>query len=145
MAAVLKQSAVSNICNAIDEVTTEKNQIPGCVFVAVNKDGRTVFEHPSGKRGADMEEPMTLDSIFWIASCTKMTCGVAAMQLCEQGKLSPDVPDKVEEAGLELETIRILKQVDEHGKPGLVDKTNRITMEMLLTHTGKCKQLYRSA
>ncbi|KAL8985545.1 MAG: hypothetical protein Q9177_004404 [Variospora cf. flavescens] len=82
-----------------------------------------------------MEEPMKIDSIFWIASCTKMICGVAAMQLCEQGKLSLDDPDKVDEGGPELKTIRILRQVDEHGKPGLGDKTNRITMKMLLTHT----------
>ncbi|KAL8967725.1 MAG: hypothetical protein Q9197_005274 [Variospora fuerteventurae] len=88
------------------------------------------------KRGADMEQPMTLDSIFWIALYTKMISGVAAMQLCEQGKLSLDDPDKVDERGPELKTIRILRQVDEHGKPELVDKTKRITMKMLLTHTG---------
>ncbi|KAI4133525.1 MAG: hypothetical protein LQ341_006155 [Variospora aurantia] len=135
MAALLKQSTASSICNAIDKITAERNRIPGCVFAVVNKDGRTLFEHTSGKRGADMEEPMTLDSIFWIASCTKMICGVAAMQLCEQGKLSLDDPDKVNEGGPELKTIRILRQVDEHGKPELVDKTNRITLKMLLTHT----------
>ncbi|KAL9022787.1 MAG: hypothetical protein Q9185_000050 [Variospora sp. 1 TL-2023] len=118
---------------------------PDASFVVVNKDERTLFEHASGKRGADMEEPMTLDSIFWIALYTKMISGVAAMQLSEQGKLNLDDPDKVDEGGPDLKTIRILKQVDEHGKPKLVDKTNRITMKMLLTHTGKCKQLYGSA
>ncbi|KAI4112447.1 MAG: hypothetical protein LQ345_006405 [Seirophora villosa] len=54
-----------------DEVTAVRDRIPGCVFVVVNKDGKTIFEHASGKRGADTEEAMTLDSTTWIASCTK--------------------------------------------------------------------------
>lgn len=144
MASILKQSSVPDIRSAIDQVTAEKDKIPGCVFVVVNRDGKVLFEHASGKRGADTEEPMTLDSIFWIASCTKMICGIAAMQLCEQGELGLDDPDKVEEICPELKSVRILKKVDEHGKPELIDKKNRITMRMLLTHTGKFKHLVTS-
>lgn len=139
MAPTLAQSAVPEIRQAIDQVTAEKNKIPGCVFNVVNKVGKTIFEHASGKRGTDTEEPITLDSTFWIASCTKMISGIAAMQLCEQGELSLDDADKVEELCPELKGVRILKDVDGSGKPGLVDKKNRITMRMLLTHTGRCK------
>ncbi|KAL8673938.1 MAG: hypothetical protein Q9168_001633 [Polycauliona sp. 1 TL-2023] len=135
MAATLKQSAPQEIRNAIDQVTADSNKIPGCVFCVVNKDGKTLFEHASGRKGADTQTPMTLDSIFWIASCTKMICGIAAMQLCEQGKIGLDDADKVEEICPELKKIRILKSVDENGKPELVDKKNRITLRMLLTHT----------
>jgi CubicO group peptidase (beta-lactamase class C family) len=39
---------------------------------------------------------MTMDSVFWIASCTKMITGIACMQLVEQGKLSLDDGDQVE-------------------------------------------------
>ncbi|KAL8712937.1 MAG: hypothetical protein Q9220_002795 [cf. Caloplaca sp. 1 TL-2023] len=135
MAPTLKKSASSEIRGAIDQVTADANAIPGCVVVVVNKDGKTLFEHASGKKGAGTEAPMTLDSIFWIASCTKMICGIAAMQLCESGKLNLDDADKVEEVCPELKEIRILKRVDEHGTPEMVDKKNRITMRMLLTHT----------
>ncbi|KAL8678870.1 MAG: hypothetical protein Q9186_004805 [Xanthomendoza sp. 1 TL-2023] len=137
MAPTLKQSASAEIRNAIDKVTTDGNKVPGCVFCVVNQNGKTLFEHASGKRGAATQAPMTLDSIFWIASCTKMICGIAAMQLCEQGKISLDDADKVEEMCPELKKIRILKSVDECGKPELVDKENRITLRMLLTHTGE--------
>ena len=136
MAPKVSQSATVKIRDAIEEVTADANKIPGCVAVVVGKDGKTIFSHASGKRGVDTQAPMTLDSIFWIASCTKMIGGIAAMQLCEQGKLGLDDADIVEKICPELKTVRILKDVDENGKPELVDKKNRITMRMLLTHTG---------
>ncbi|KAL8870563.1 MAG: hypothetical protein Q9174_003422, partial [Haloplaca sp. 1 TL-2023] len=135
MSPTLKQSGSKDIRDAIDETTADVNNIPGCVFVVVNKEGKTLFEHASGKRGADTQAPMTLDSIFWIASCTKMICGIAAMQLVEQDKLDLDDADKVEELCPELAKVRILKSVDENGKAELVEKKNRITMRMLLSHT----------
>lgn len=137
MASTLKQSAAAEIRSAIDNVTADGNKIPGCVFCVVNTDGKTLFEHASGKRGAGTQAPMTLDTIFWIASCTKMICGIAVMQLCEQGRISLDDADKIEEICPELKKIRILKGVDDHGKPDLVDKKTRVTLRMLLTHTGK--------
>ncbi|KAL8885862.1 MAG: hypothetical protein Q9215_006336 [Flavoplaca cf. flavocitrina] len=135
MASISKQSAAAEIRYAIDQVTTESNKVPGCVFCVVNKDGKILFEHASGKKGAGTQAPMTLDSIFWIASCTKMICGIAAMQLCEQGKISLDDADRLEEVCPELRKIRILKSVDEYGKTEMVDKANRITLRRLLTHT----------
>jgi CubicO group peptidase (beta-lactamase class C family) len=61
--------------------------IPGVAVCVVGKDGKELFAHAAGKRGLASSEPMTLDSIFWIASCTKMITGIACMQLVEQGKL----------------------------------------------------------
>ncbi|KAL8941232.1 MAG: hypothetical protein Q9216_002365 [Gyalolechia sp. 2 TL-2023] len=135
MAPFLKQSTVAGIRRAIDEATANKNRIPGCVFMAVNKNGKTLIDHASGDRGLDTRAPMTLDSVFWIASCTKMICGIAAMQLVEQGQLRLDDADHLEEICPELKKIRILKNVDEYGKPELIDKKNRMTLRMLLTHT----------
>ena len=71
---------------ANDAATADpKSQIPGLVFVAANKNGEENCSHASGKRGVDTQEPMTLDSVFWIASCTKMIGVIACMQLAEQG------------------------------------------------------------
>lgn len=50
MASTLKQSAAAEIRSAIDNVTADGNKIPGYVFCVVNRDGKTLFEHASGKR-----------------------------------------------------------------------------------------------
>ena len=120
----------------IDGTTSSPDGIPGLVFVAVTPDGETIFEHSSGKAGVGKQEPMTMDSVFWIASCTKMITGIACMQLVEQGKLALDDADMLEKISPELEAVKVL---DENGR--LVDKKRRITLRMLLSHTG-VQQLY---
>ena len=137
MAKVLSESSSANIRKVIDAVTADKSKIPGCVAVVVGKDGKIIFSHASGAKGVDTKEPMNLDTVFWIASCTKMIGGIAALQLCEKGKLNLDDADMVEGICPELKSIRILTDVDENGKAEYIDKKNRITLRMLLTHTGK--------
>lgn len=110
-------------------------QIPGFVACVVNKDGKMIFSHAAGKRGVNSNEPMTLDSVFWIASCTKMIGGIVCMQLVEQGKLSLDDADLAEKLCPELKDVKILKG----GK--LVEKKNRITLRHLLSRTFMLKIL----
>jgi len=136
MANLLSASASDGIRELMDETTADPNRIPGCVAVVVDKSGKTLFQHASGKRGAETKAPMTLDSVFWIASCTKMIGGIAAMQLVEQGKLGLDDADLVESYCPELKHVRILKSISEDGKAETVEKKNRITLRMLLIHTG---------
>ncbi|KAI4129688.1 MAG: hypothetical protein LQ347_003670 [Umbilicaria vellea] len=137
MAHSLSESAANGIRQTMDGVTADKKKIPGCVAVVVGKDGKTLFSHASGTRGADTKEPMSLDTIFWIASCTKMICGIACMQLWEEGKITDlDDADLVEKVCPELKSVKILKGVDPSGKPEFVEKKNRITLRQLLTHTG---------
>ena len=64
--------------------------IPGVTVVVVGRDGQEDFAYSGGKRGHGSSEPMTLNSIFWIASCTKMIAGVDCMQLLEPGFLALD-------------------------------------------------------
>ncbi len=136
MAKALSESAAANIRKNIDGVTADKKGIPGCVAVVVGKDGKTIFSHASGNKGSETQDPMTLDTVFWIASCTKMIGGIAVMQLVEQGKLALDDADLVEKICPELKDVKILQDVDAKGKPTFVEKKNRITLKMLLTHTG---------
>ncbi len=136
MANLLSASASDGIRKLMDETTADPNRIPGCVAVVVDKSGKTLFQHASGKRGAETKAPMSLDSVFWIASCTKMIGGIAAMQLVEQGKLGLDDADLVESYCPELKHVRILKSISEDGKAETVEKKNRITLRMLLSHTG---------
>lgn len=95
--AKIKTSAVQDLKSQIDATTSKGTEdLPGVVFVAVNKQGEAIFEHASGKAGVGLDEEMTLEHSFWIASCTKMITGIACMQLVEQGKLALDDGDLVE-------------------------------------------------
>lgn len=59
------------------------------------------------------------------------------MQLVEQGKLSLDDADLTEKICPELKDVKIFKGRDANGKEIWAEKKNRITLRMLLSHTGK--------
>lgn len=129
---------LANILPAIDTATADPTKdIPGFVAIAVNASGEEIFSHASGVRGTATKEPMTLDSVFWIASCTKMIAGIACMQLVEQGKLALDDVALVEKLSPELRDVKVLKGFGDDGKPILVEKERGITLRMLLSHTGE--------
>lgn len=123
--------ATQAVQSSLDSVTgNPESGIAGLVFISVDKNGDTLAAAASGNRGLNSKEPMTLDTVFWIASCTKMITGIACMQLVEQGKLSLDDPSVVYKLAPELEKVQCL---DEQGK--LVDRKGDITLRMLLSHT----------
>lgn len=127
----------ANTSSVIDSATADQTKdIPGFVAVVVNKDGQEIFAHASGKTGSETKSSCTLDSIFWIASCTKMIAGLAVMQLVEQGKLDLDSADQAEKYCPELAAVKILEGYDDDDNPILKEKKNRITLRMLLSHTG---------
>lgn len=64
-----------------------------------------------------------------------MIGGIACLQLVEQGKLKLDDGELAESLIPELKNARILKGFDEHSKPILVEKTKKITLRQLLSHT----------
>jgi methyl acetate hydrolase len=79
---------------AIDKVLrkpVEAGLIPGLVAVAANERG-VIYERAFGRRTVDQPEPMTLDSVFRIASMTKAVTGTAAMQLVEKGRIGLEQP-----------------------------------------------------
>jgi CubicO group peptidase (beta-lactamase class C family) len=115
----------------IDAACCEPNGIPGASVVIINRDGKELFAHASGKRGQGQPEPMSLDNIFWIASCTKLITGIALMQLVDQGKLALDDAEQLERLCPELRDVKVLR---EDGT--LEEKKRKITLRMLLTYTG---------
>lgn len=131
----LASVAAADVRSLMDAATSDPKGIPGAVLYVVNKEGKPIFTHASGRRGVETTKPMDLDTVFWIASCTKMIAGIACMQMVEKGQLRLDDADQVEEVCPELKAIKILKGNDANGKPILVEKKNRITLRMLLTHT----------
>lgn len=109
--------------------------IPGVLYLATRNHGRPIFEHASGLRGIDTLEPMSLDTVFWLASFTKLITSIACMQLVEQGKFRLDDAEQVELLVPELCDVQVLKKAAGGGLE-LVPKNTRITLRMLLTHTG---------
>ncbi|KAI9702273.1 MAG: hypothetical protein M1820_006205 [Bogoriella megaspora] len=115
----------------LDKVTSDPMiGIPGMVFCAVDKKGTSLASVASGNRGLNSSEPMTVDTVFWIASCTKMITGIACMQLIEQGKLSLDDAGELYKVLPELIDVKYLNDNGE-----LENKNGEITLKMLLTHT----------
>lgn len=75
---------------AVDSIIADaimKRATPGCVVMAV-KDGKIVFEKAYGSYTYEQTEPMTLESVFDMASVTKICATtISVMKLYEEGKL----------------------------------------------------------
>jgi len=128
----LSAESKQQIQSALDACTAKgaNTGVPGLVFAAVDKSGQYLAQNTSGTKGLQTDEPMTNDSIFWIASCTKMITGIACMQLHEQGKLDIDSSKQLYELCPELKDKKVLEA------PGkLVDRRGEITVRNLLSHT----------
>jgi len=65
--------------------------IPGLVALAVDGDS-VLYSHAAGMRSETRSEPMTMDTIFNLASMTKPIATTAIMMLVEEGKLDLDDP-----------------------------------------------------
>ncbi|KAF4497934.1 Beta-lactamase [Fusarium agapanthi] len=127
----LNEETLSRLRGIVDQSCENPQQdIPGASVVVIGKDGQELFAHAAGKRGLVSRENMSLDNIFWIASCTKMLVGLACMQLVEKGTLSLDDDTQVEQLCPELKDIKVLQPDGTMAK-----KDKAITLRMLLTHT----------
>ena len=115
----------SAVSAAIDTAIAQK-KLPGAVVV-IGHGGKVVFEQTYGVRkyagepGLDGKpspaEPMTLDTIFDMASLTKcLATATAVMQLYEAGKVDVDAP--------------VVKYLPEFG----VNGKEKVTVRELLTH-----------
>jgi methyl acetate hydrolase len=111
---------------------TDSREVPGVVAMAATDRG-LLYEGAFGRRALDRPEPMTLDSVFRIASMTKAITSVAAMQLVEQGKLALEAP--VPDIDPTLGAPQVLEGFDAAGKPRLRPARRPITLRHLLTHT----------
>ncbi|KAH7016671.1 beta-lactamase/transpeptidase-like protein [Ilyonectria destructans] len=126
----ISNEATLQIQAHLDGVTRDPSKgVPGLVFVSVDKNGDTLAAQVSGTKGLNSADPMTLETIFWIASCTKLITAIACMQLVEQGKLALDDAQQVYSLCPELKE----KEVLQDGK--LIPRQGDITLRNLLSHT----------
>ncbi|KAH7122517.1 beta-lactamase/transpeptidase-like protein [Dendryphion nanum] len=113
------------------EQAIENQDISGCVLNATNRDGSFTYSKSFGTDAA--QNPLTNDSIMWIASCTKLLTAVSALQLVERGLISLD--DPVYSHIPELKDFKIITGFDDQGAPITVPHKNPITLRNLLSHS----------
>ncbi|HEX4199094.1 MAG TPA: serine hydrolase domain-containing protein [Caulobacteraceae bacterium] len=123
--------AAERITEALSEGMAEAG-LPGLVAAARLPDGERV-EIALGVRGVDNPAPMTADTLFWVASCTKALTSIAALQLVEEGLIQLD--DPVGHWLPDLAAPTVLKGFDADEKPILEPAKEPITLRRLLTHT----------
>jgi len=130
---MVNQKAQSTIQTSLDNVTSNADGtgVAGLVFVAVDRTGQEIAAVTSGKTGLAATRPaMTLDTVFWIASCTKLLATIACMQAVERGQLRLDDAEQVYGLCPELKAVKVLGDDGELG-----EKKRAITLRMLLSHT----------
>ena len=100
-----------------DKILSEqfKTDEPGAT-VLVSRNGQVIYKKAFGMANLELNLPMQVDNVFWIASMGKQFTAVAILQLMEQGKLN-----------LEDEITKFIPDYPTQG--------NKITIEHLLTHT----------
>lgn len=148
MATIISPEAVTEIRKLIDDacanaqvslpcasvvLVCKDNNLPTLVHSARMKEERARNSQDEGypaKKTSHLRAAH--DNIFWLASCTKLVPGIARMRLVEQGILRLDDSDEVEKLCPELAAVKVLQD-----DGSLVDKKNRITLRMLLTHTSE--------
>src|SRR5215472_10074326 len=122
--------------NQIDQVlreAVEEKKVPGIVAMVAVAD-RVTYQGASGKRDTTKNIPMTVDSIFHIASMTKPITSVGVMQLVEKGRVKLDEP--VATYLPELSQVQVLEEFDVGtGKAKLRSPRTPPTVRQLLSHT----------
>lgn len=106
-----------NVLDTIVQTSIQNHEIPGAVLL-VGHDGHVIYRKAFGNRSLEPRiEPMTIDTIFDVASLTKVIATTTAMmQLEEQGKIKLNDP--------------VVKYIPEFSQNGKAD----ITIRDLLTH-----------
>jgi methyl acetate hydrolase len=105
--------------------------VPNVVAMAADADG-PIYEGAAGPRAAGADDPVTPDTMFRIASMTKMVATTAALQLVERGKLDLDAP--IEQYRPEFADLQVLEGFD-GDEPRLRPPASKATVRQLASHT----------
>ncbi|KAI0132892.1 beta-lactamase/transpeptidase-like protein [Xylariales sp. AK1849] len=118
--------------------------IPGAVLAASSTDanlpqniGSYSYANSFGVRSlkdGDASQPLELDAVLWMGSCTKLMTAIAALQCVERGQFTLD--EDATRLLPELKDIEVQNSSkDGTGPPIRVKAVNKITLRHLLTHT----------
>ncbi|MGB9402247.1 MAG: serine hydrolase domain-containing protein, partial [Candidatus Acidiferrales bacterium] len=108
-----------SVLDSILQSAVDHDEVPGAVLVVSHR-GNVIYDKAFGQRSLiPSREPMTIDTVFDLASLTKaVATAPAVMKLVEEGKLRLDDP-----------VAHYLPAFSSNGK-------DQITVRMLLTHSG---------
>lgn len=118
----------------LDEVlqaAVDSGDVFGVVAMAARPDG-PMYQGAFGTRGVDSADPMTPDTMFRIASMTKVVTSVAALQLAERGELDLDAEVRSILPG--WANLQVLDGFD-GDTPRLRPPRSQATVRQLITHT----------
>jgi methyl acetate hydrolase len=119
---------------SVDDVlqaAVTNGDVPCVVAMAGDRDG-VIYEGAAGERAPGSGEPVGPDTMFRIASMTKMVATVAALQLVERGQL--DLDDPIETYLPEFGELQVLEGFD-GDTPRLRAPASKATVRHLMTHT----------
>lgn len=118
--------------DALLTAAVAEGTVPNIVAVAADRDG-VIYSGAAGPRKVGEAPAVGLDTVFWIASMTKMVTTVAALQLRESGRLDFAAP--VSKYLPEWDKLQVLDGFD-GDTPRLRAPRTTATVANLVTHTG---------
>lgn len=123
---------MSRAITKVFEQAVTAGKAAGAVAYVADADD-VLYEAAVGRRSVDTDDPMSTDTVFWIASMTKAVTTTAALQLVEQDKLELDAD--ITGVLPELKDVQVLDSFDKKGKAKLRPPKTPVTLRRLLTHT----------
>src|SRR3990170_1093384 len=90
LALLAAEPTLPGVGTAMQEMIA-RNEIAGAVTAVVTKD-RVLHLETHGFADVAAKRPMTVDTVFWIASMTKPVTGAAILMLQDEGKLTVGDP-----------------------------------------------------
>jgi len=119
---------------SVDDVlqaAVDAGDVPCVVAMAGDRDG-VIYEGAAGERMPGSGEMVGPDTMFRIASMTKMVATVAALQLVERGEL--DLDDTIETYLPEFGELQVLEGFDGDA-PRMRAPASKATVRQLVSHT----------
>ena len=110
-----------------------RRDVPGVSALAADRDGEAYRGAFGTRTTTPVPDPMTTDTVVWIASMTKLIAAVAALQLVERGQLHLDEP--LGRLLPELADPQVLERFDDEGQPKTRSARTPMTLRTLLSGT----------
>lgn len=85
----LSPAAIAQIDALLDAYAAKPGH-PGTLVGIINKVGERLFLRAAGTKDLGTGAEYDNDTVFWVASCTKLITSVAALQLVSAGKIGLD-------------------------------------------------------
>ena len=124
--------SLTDTLNARIDAALHAKAAAGVVAMVADRNG-VIFEAARGHRSFGDGAAMTLDSVMWLASMTKVVTTVAVMQCVEHGQLELDAP--ASSICPEIGDLKVRERFRDDGTAVLRDPRTPITLRHLLSHS----------